>query len=131
MTEVVKQVWNRGGCKLAALLAVGFLALGADASSVTIDSVTQRWPWNNKVDITYTVTGGQTLTPDGSGDVYCRLVFHANIGGQTYEIDGVTNVGASASSGQHTVTWTPPADLRVKALDCTMTATLLSADNPS
>ena len=130
MAEVTRldPKWGR---KLIVFLAIGCLAFGADASSVTIDSVAQRWPWNNKVDITYTIAGGQTLTPDGSGDVYCRLVFHANIGGQTYEIDGVTNIGASASTGQHTVTWTPPADLRVKALDCTMTATLLSADNPS
>lgn len=117
--------------KAAALAFAGTLAFGANASSVTIDSVTQRWPWNNKVDITYTVDGGQTLTPDGTGDVYYRLVFTANIGGQTYEIDGVTNIGASASTGQHTVTWTPPADLKVKATGCTMTASLYSAEAPS
>ena len=101
------------------------LALGAGASSVTIDSVTQRWPWNNKVDITYTVTGGQ----DVSAGVYCRLVFNATVNGETYVIDGVTNVGASASSGTHTVTWNPPSG--IKASNCSMTATLLSADNPS
>ena len=113
------------------LLAVTFLTLGAEASSVTIDSVTQRWPWNNKFDITYTVTDGQTFTEDGTGDVYCKLVFNATIGGQTYVIDGVTNVGASASSGQHTVTWTPPRSLRAKDINCTMTAQLLASDTPS
>ena len=113
------------------LLAVSFLALGAGASSVTIDSVRQRWPWNNKFDITYTVVDGQTLTEDGAGDVYCKLVFNATIGGQSYVIDGVTNIGASASSGQHTVTWTPPQSFRVKDLNCTMTAQLLSSDAPS
>ena len=71
------------------LLAVTFLTLGAEASSVTIDSVIQRWPWNNKFDITYTVTDGQTFTEDGTGDVYCKLVFNATIGGQTYVIDEV------------------------------------------
>lgn len=108
-----------------------FLPSAAYASSVTIDSVKQRWPWNNKFDITYTVTDGQVLTPDGAGDVYCKLVFTATIGGETYEIDGVTNVGANASSGQHTVTWTPPTSLRAKDMNCTMTATLMSAAAPS
>ena len=58
-------------------------------------------------------------------------MFDATINGQTYEIDGVTNIGASASTGRHTVTWTPPTNLVVKASDCTMTATLLTADKPS
>ena len=117
--------------KLAMMIGVAAVAAtGANAASVTIDSVTQRWPWNNKIDITYTVTDGQTLTSTGN-DVYMRLVFNATIGGNSYTIDGVHDIGASASSGQHTVTWTPPEDLKVKASDCTMTATLYSADNPS
>ena len=117
--------------KLAMMIgAAAVVATGANAASVTIDSVTQRWPWNNKIDITYTVTDGQTLTSTGN-DVYMRLVFNATIGGNSYTIDGVNDIGASASSGQHTVTWTPPEDLKVKASDCTMTATLYSADNPS
>ena len=116
--------------KLLMMIGAAAVAVGAYASSVTIDSVTQRWPWNNKIDITYTVTDGQTLTSTGN-DVYMRLVFNASIGGQSYEIDGVTNIGASANSGTHTVTWTPPADLKVKDSGCTMTATLYSADRPS
>ena len=116
--------------KVAMLAMAGTLALGAGASSVTIDSVTQRWPWNNKVDIKYTIDGGQTLTADGTGDVYCRLEFTATVNGQNVLIDGRA-IGANASSGTHTATWTPSPELRVKALDCTMTARLLSADNPS
>ena len=116
--------------KLLILICATAFVVGAYAASVTIDSVTQRWPWNNKIDITYTVTDGQTLTSTGN-DVYMRLVFNASIGGQSYEIDGVTNIGASANSGTHTVTWTPPADLKVKDSGCTMTATLYSADRPS
>ena len=122
-----------GGANSIVALLVGFvLPLSSlAATTITVDSVVQRWPWNNKVDITYTVTDGQTLTADGTGDVYCKLVFNATVGGQVFEIDGVTNIGASASSGTHTVTWTPPADLRVKSTNCTMTATLLAADAPS
>jgi len=118
---------NKMECgKIAALTVAGILALGASATpSVTIDSVLQRWPWNNKVDITYTVTDGQ----DVSRGVFCKLVFNATIDGQTYEIDGVTNVGASASSGTHTVTWLPPAGLRTT--NCVMSATLYSANAPS
>ena len=116
--------------KVAMLAMAGTLALGAGASSVTIDSVSQRWPWNNKVDIKYTIDGGQTLTADGTGDVYCRLEFTATVNGQNVLIDGRA-IGANASNGTHTATWTPSPELRVKALDCTMTARLLSADNPS
>ena len=117
--------------KLLGMICVVVAAASAYSSSITIDSVVQRWPWNNKFDITYTVTDGQMLTADGVGDVYCKIVFTATIGGQTYEIDGVTNVGANASSGQHTVTWTPPTSLRAKDMNCTMTATLMSAAAPS
>ena len=113
MAKLTKLAGN--GLAAAALCVA--LPMAADAASVTIDSVVQRWPWNNKVDITYTVTDGQ----DVEAGVYCRLVFNANINGETYVIDGVTNVGASASSGTHTITWNPPSG--VKTANCSMTAT--------
>ena len=116
--------------KAAALVASAVLTFAANAASVTIDSVVQRWPWNNKVDITYTVTDGQTLSSDGGG-VFYRLVFNYDIGGVTGTIDGVHDIGASANTGTHTVTWTPPADLKVKSTSCTMTATLYRAEAPS
>ena len=124
------QTW-KAVVSAAAIAAGAAIPMAADASSITIDSVTQRWPWNNKVDITYTITDGQTLTADPAGDVYAKIVFTATIAGQTYTIDGVTDIGASANSGTHTVTWTPPTNLVVKATDCTMSAQLLSADAPS
>ena len=101
------------------------MACGAYASSITVDSVAQRWPWNNKVDITYTVSGGQNV----AADTFARIVFTASIGTTNITIDGVHDVGASANDGTHTVTWTLPSGL--KAAGCTMTAQLLSADNPS
>lgn len=101
------------------------VACGAYASSITVDRVAQRWPWNNKIDITYTVSGGQNV----AGGVYARIVFTASIGTTNITIDGVHDVGASANDGTHTVTWTLPSGL--KATGCTMTAQLLSADNPS
>ena len=109
----------------AAIAAIATLPATASAASITVDSVAQRWPWNNKLDITYTVTGGQNV----AAETYARIVFTANIGGTAYTIDGVHDVGANASDGTHTVTWTLPAGL--KATGCTMTAQLLSTDNPS
>ena len=111
--------------RLLMMIGTAAVACGAHAASVTIDRVTQRWPWNNKVDITYTVNEGQ----DVEAGLYCRLVFNANVNGETYVIDGVTNVGASASSGTHTITWNPPSG--VKTANCTMTAQLIEADKPS
>ena len=111
--------------KLLAAVAALTTATSAVASSITIDNVAQRWPWNNKIDIIYTVSGGQ----DVAAGVFARIVFTAHIGGTDYTIDGVHDIGASASDGQHTVTWTAPSGL--KASGCTVTADLLSADNPS
>ena len=95
------------------------------ATTITIDSVTQRWPWNNKVDITYTVGGGQDL----AGGSYQKIVFTTVIDGVTYTIDGVKDVGASANAGTHTVTWTLPSG--VKSTSCTMSAAVYAADAPS
>ena len=101
-------------------------SVGAEAAaSITVDSVAQRWPWNNKIDITYTVSGGQ----DVALGVYARIVFTASIGTTNIVIDGVHDVGANASNGTHTVAYTLPSGL--KASGCTVTAQLLSADNPS
>ena len=99
------------------------LAANAD-SSVTINSVVQRWPWNNKVDINYTVTGGQTR----SSGVYCGLRFAVTANGMTHNFEGYT-VGASAENGTHTITWTAPEGIISE--NCTMTATLFTTNVPS
>ena len=106
-------------------VAAAALAGAANAApAVTIDSVAQRWPWNNKVDITYTVAGGQTR----SAGVYCALRFAVTAKGQTYDFEGYT-VGASAENGQHTVTWFAPQG--IVSTDCSMTATLFTTNVPS
>ena len=99
------------------------LAANSDPS-VTIDSVVQRWPWNNKVDITYTVTGGQTR----SAGVYCGLRFAVSVNGVSHNFEGYT-LGASAENGTHTITWTAPSGIVSDA--CSMTATLFSTNVPS
>lgn len=108
---------------------VAFLAIAAmsasAATTITVDSVVQRWPWNNKVDITYTISGGQDL----AGGNYQKIVFTTVIDGITYTIDGVKDVGASANAGTHTVTWTLPSG--VKSTSCTMSAAIYAAAAPS
>ena len=100
------------------------MTCGASASSVTISSVTQRWPWNNKVDITYTIQGGQTR----AAGVYCGLRFALTADGHTYSFDGAS-IGASAEDGTHTVTWTAPHGIVTTA--ASLTATLFSTNVPS
>ncbi len=109
----------------------GFVSLVAAAASVAsaattihVDSVTQRWPWNNKVDITYTVEGGQTR----SAGVYCGLRFALTANGKTYNIPGYS-IGASAENGTHTVSWSAPQGIVSTA--CSLTATLFTTNVPS
>lgn len=118
---------NLGSKRRALTLVVTALAaqILTAAPSVEIKSVAQRWPWNNKLDITYEVTDGQ----DVAKNVFRRLVFTAEIGGEEFTIDGVHDVGANASSGVHTVTWTAPAGYRTD--NCSMSASLYPAAAPS
>ena len=113
--------------KLIMMIGATAVAVGAYASSITVDSVAQRWPWNNKVDITYTVTDGQ----DVANGLYNYIVFTMSTNGAVCAtIDGRHDVGANASNGTHTVTWTPPSG--IKCDNCTMSATLYATeDGPS
>jgi len=124
MKTMNKKYGGIAALALVAAVAAAPLAASADPS-VTINSVVQRWPWNNKVDITYTVTGGQTR----SAGVYCGLRFAVSVDGVTTNfVEGYT-IGASAENGQHTVTWTAPEGIVSDA--CTMTATLFTTNVPS
>ena len=106
------------------------IVTGASAvPSVTIDSVSQRWPWNNKIDITYTISGGTDLVDAARNGGYTRIVFTANIGGTPYTIDGSHDVIAKTCTGTHTVTWTLPSG--VKRKDCTISAAIYASDAPS
>ena len=87
----------------------------ANAAIVAIDSVQQRWPWNNKVDITYTVTGDDLASKVGK----VRII--AVVNGLTY-IAYDDPIGA-AKVGTFTVTWNDPPP-GVKSEDCKMFATI-------
>jgi len=112
-------------CKaLFSCIALAVASVASAATTITVDSVVQRWPWNNKVDIAYSVTEGQ----DVSNGVYYKIVFTVDVDGTTVTIDG-SEMGASADTGSHTVTWIAPAGLQCAA--CTMTAAIYVSDFPS
>jgi formylglycine-generating enzyme required for sulfatase activity len=99
------------------IVAMAMLALAAATAfatpSVKIDSVLQRYPWSNTVDIRYTVSGAEA--------------------GQTYDVAFSYKVGSGAATGATTNTvsangsyvaqWTPTAGTR--SADCTMFAKIL------
>ena len=123
-----KQTW-KAAVSAAAIAAGAAIPTAANAASVTIDSVAQRWPWNNKVDITYTVTDGQ----NHAAGVYCGIEFNVSMPGYGDILVHGYSLGASAEGDengkQHTVTWTAPSGL--KSTDCTISATLFTTNVPS
>ena len=95
------------------------------ASSISVDSVTQRWPWNNKVDITYTVTDGA----NHEGGVYAGVEFTITVPGRgSFTVPGPTAETGGTGSRQHTFAWSAPSG--IKATDCTVTATLFPTNAP-
>ena len=114
--------WRRIGgiCIFCSFLAMTAVA----APTVTITGVAQRWPWNNKVDISYNVGDGQ----DVAEGRFRKMKFTAVINGETTPIDGDT-IGASASDGPHTVTWKAPSG--IKPTTMSLTAAMYESDAPS
>ncbi len=126
----MRKLTGKAAILAAAIAASAAIPMTANAaSSITINSVQQRWPWNNKVDITYTVTNGQHRATG----IYAKVDFAITIPGWgTRNVPGNT-IGASAEGGPdgetHTVTWTAPEGY--KTTECTVVATLSSSDIPS
>ncbi|MBR3921941.1 MAG: hypothetical protein IKJ45_02420, partial [Kiritimatiellae bacterium] len=107
----------------AAALAL-FTSAADAATTIAIDSVRQCWPWNNNVDITYTVAGDDATV----GNV-CRVVITTIVDGTTYTAyDGAPNV--NVLPGTYTVTWSG-APAGVKQSDCKMTARLYTIEVPA
>ena len=103
-------------------------AANAGEPSITVNSAAQRWPWNNKIDVTYTVTNGQ----DRAAGLYCGVEFTITDGGRSHVLHGYT-VGASADGDAdgttHSVTLTAPSGIR--SANCTISATLFTTNVPS
>ena len=88
--------------KLFALLAAAVCSFG-QAATVSDVAARQRWPWNGKVDIDYTITGDDAsdkviavqVTDHNTGTVYTPKSFQA-----------IPSTGA----GTHRITWDTAAD---------------------
>ena len=92
---------NAKGTLAALACASMVLSVAEAATAIRVDSVTQRWPWNNKVDITYTIAdSGQDL----ANGVYRKLMFEVNIPGKASPvvIDGSEDVVAPVKDGTYT-----------------------------
>ena len=50
-------------------------------TSITVNSVRQRWPWNNKVDVTYTNAGD-----DATANRVCKVMLTTVINGNAYAV---------------------------------------------
>lgn len=94
-----------------------FAALSAQAVTITVDKVQQRWPWNNKVDITYTIEGDDTDTVLDSNNA--KVVFTTVVNGNTYTFE--TGPNEKVWNGTHTITW-EGAPSGVKSANCKMSA---------
>lgn len=74
-------------------------SLSASAATISVDSVRQRWPWNNKVDVTYSISGA-----DDTETKVCKVRLTTVVDGLAYVIyDPALNVGVKP--GTYTVTW--------------------------
>ena len=60
-SHAVKSACRTFFASLATTVVAGLSLSSQAATTITVDSVVQRWPWNNKVDITYTVNDGQDV----------------------------------------------------------------------
>ncbi len=108
--------------KLLMMIGMATVACGANAAAITVDNVQQRWPWaNNKVDITYTISGD-----DLDGKV-AKVVLKAIVNGVT--LTAYNGPVTDAQPGTFNVTWeNPPAG--VKRDDCKMEAYLYTLPVP-
>ena len=84
------------------------LVLANNAASNT--SSTQRWPWNGKVDINYTLTATTTKTTP----VFSVKFFGIDSEENTFELTTITgdgSTGITLGSGEKKTTWDAAADL--------------------
>ena len=108
--------------KFFGFAAAALCATASAADSITIDSVKQRWPWNDKVDVTY------TIGTDNVGKRVGKVTITAEIEGKTYTVyNGPFN--ENTEPGTHTITW-EEAPAGVRSDSCRMTATFDSAAVP-
>ena len=75
--------------------------------SVSVQKVQQRWPWNGKVDIDYTVT-----YDDANADVYVGFIGKDGAENRSFPLRTLEGDGANGvvKAGKHRVTWDMSVD---------------------
>ena len=84
-------------------LMVLFVAVGASAATVCVDRAQQRWPWNGKIDVDYTLSG--TVADTGY-----RLDLALVDGKREYPASTFDTEPLAVGDGAHRVTWDFGAD---------------------
>lgn len=99
--------------------AIAMLPMAANAlATITITDAKQRWPWNNKLDIKYTIADGQ-LTDRGY-----EVIFKLVSNGVTNTVNNV-DLGAAAVNGDNTLVWELPDGISCENAE--LTASLYTA----
>ena len=98
--------------KMFGVLLVGLVGFGAVAATVSDVTARQRYPWNGKIDIDYTVTGSDTT------DMALVLTLMDHNTGRVYSLTGV---------GRHQLTWSKE---NFVPSNTTVMTTLISHDTP-
>ena len=110
---------------LLALLGAAAVAFGASADpSVTINSVRQNYPWNNTVEINYTIGG----TKASSDTLYALSYSYATSTGGTKTAIPASDMSGTAMvdsddfqiSGTYTAIWTAPAGISTDTAELTI-----------
>ena len=93
-------------------LLVGFVGFGAVAATVSDVTARQRYPWNGKIDIDYTVTGADTT------DMALAVTLTDHDTGRVYSL---------TERGRHQLTWSKE---NFVPSNTTVMTTLISHDTP-
>ena len=105
-------------------MAFALLSMPVAAATYTVDSVQQRYPWNGKVDVAYTVSGGEALDPS---QAWLVLEMTDQKSGETFRAHSLGGPLPTAP-GRHQVVWnatddgraTVSEDLKAKLVKVTM-----------
>ena len=112
--------------KKLVLTAAAFAVLAAQALTVTGVSARQRWPWNNLVDIDFTINGD-------SGEAYYIDISATAAGGEKRLVASSFTTEPIAATGENRIVWDLGADypdFKADDLAVTVTATPFSDSTP-
>ena len=99
---------------LAVIMAVVGLVISADAATITGVTAKQRYPWNGKVDITYTLTGDVTAGQLAWNMPFLSVTATNRVTGMHYTASASALSGDTGTAeGAHHVVW----DLNAQELE--------------